>query len=437
MRYLFFIFIFIVCCTVSVGFVSGQPLLTVQQLKQTNFSTHKGGIISPQALYVDADAFEGVFNLGAVVLRKGNSYALMNANGELVVPYNKYKTLSSTGVFNINNELIHNGWFSYSSPDGFGFLDARGKVVIHDPYAAFQLSGDKRHLVALSKKPYGIVTMDGKKYQPAFYPYAIGEGFFFSNEPGGSKAAYRKLDGSVLLQDQFYSPGHPFKDKLALVQKRNEFNELKYGFIDATGKLAIPFMYTNMPSYFQNGRARVQPTNNAGFVSAIINKQGEVLLNQTTQTIQQMGEFKFFANGLSVSNNAAAIMDTSMATISMQQLLKKLGITQPVSFYAIDLAWREEKHPILIYSYTGRAGLNNINPNARNYGYILLRDGIVVPPVFHMDGSKNLLEFDPVSGLARAKIFTGKAQNGQPILLDGFIDLRGSFTVLLKEKSTW
>jgi len=437
MRYLFFILSCIICCLFSIGFVSAQPLLTVQQLEQTNFTTHKGGIVSPQALYVDADVFESVFNLGAVVLRKGNSYALMNASGEILVPYNKYKTLSSTGVFNINNELIHNGWFNYSTPDGFGFVDATGKVVIHDPYAAFQLSADKRHLVSLTQKPYNIIAMDGKKYQPGFYPNAIGEGFFFSNEPAGSKAAYRKLNGSILVQDQFNSPGHPFKDKLALVQKRNEFNELKYGFVDATGKLAIPFMYTNMPSYFQNGRARVQPTNTADFVSAIINKQGAVLLKQTKQTVQQMGEFKFFANGLSVSNNATAIMDTSMATISMQQLLQKAGITQPVSLHAVDLTWREEKHPILIYSYVSRAGLNSINPNARNYGYILLRDGIVVPPVFHIDGTKNLLEFDPVSGLARAKMFTGKNPNGQPIVMDGFIDLKGTFTVLLKEKSAW
>lgn len=437
MRQFFQLFICSICIFFFAGFASAQSLLNIRQLEQTNFTTHKGGTISPQALYVDADVFESVFNRGALVLRKGNSYALMNAKGELLVPYNKYKTLSSTGVFNINNELIHNGWFHYSTADGFGFLDATGKVVLHDPYAAFQLSTDKRHLVSLTQKPYTIITMDGKKYQPGFYPSAIREGFFFTSEPTSSKAAYRSLSGSVLVQDQFNSPGHPFADKMALVQKRNEFNELKYGFIDASGRLVVPCIYTNKPSYFQNGRARVQATNAADFVSAIINKQGTVLLKQTKQTIQQMGEFNFFANGLSVSNNATTIMDTSMATITMQQLLQKAGITQPVSFHAVDLTWREEKHPIIIYSYAGRAGLNSINTNARNYGYILLRDGIVVPPVFHIDGTKNLLEFDPVSGLARAKMFTGKNPNGQPIVMDGFIDLKGTFTVLLKGQSAW
>src|SRR5690606_39359120 len=80
---------------------SNQKSNETEQTNRTNKTNQlKAGSIHPDAVVLDVDELYPFYN-GAAIVRKGSATALINAKGEFIVPFNKYKfdTNSKNGFF--------------------------------------------------------------------------------------------------------------------------------------------------------------------------------------------------------------------------------------------------------------------------------------------------------------------------------------------------
>ena len=65
------------------------------------------------------------FNGGAAIVRKGMSYGLIDASGNFIVPYNKYRKIASGEVVGIS--ITKSGIFIINDEEGA--IDSKGKLI--------------------------------------------------------------------------------------------------------------------------------------------------------------------------------------------------------------------------------------------------------------------------------------------------------------------
>lgn len=114
----------------------------------------KPGDINPNAKYIDADELKD-FIQGVAIIKKGSSYALIDTNGNYIVPYNKYYFHSDVKDSLI---IISEGKAEYEPP--YGVININGKKLyssphsitrIEDGYASIPVSGANNFLFVNAK----------------------------------------------------------------------------------------------------------------------------------------------------------------------------------------------------------------------------------------------------------------------------------------------
>lgn len=418
----------------SASAAEGQYRLSVAQLSQTRFQQVPGGRMADKVIRVDADYFVGIFNQGVAVIRKGNAYALINAKGETVVPFNQYGTLAPAGPVKLKTKMVVNGLFHFSKGSGMGYINQVGKLIVNTP--SDRLMDNGLYFENTLQKPYRYTQWDGKVFTTQQQFTAISEmaGYNRNLQGGAHSPGYRTLTGQLILAGEVAMPERSFSEGLVMVGKKDNFGTVKYGFVDKSGRTVVDFRYSIAPSDFQNGLARVEPADKSSFEYGFINRQGELVWKQSRDEARSQGLFSFFANGLSM--NSQSIMDTSFAVMPVKQLLERCGFrNEKVALVSVDEFQREGLYPLLLFSIQGK--MNKINPYTKDYGFINLVTGKVIMPAFYWDGSPQTLVFDPVSKLAFAKMITGKTAGGQPVITEGFINEDGEFVILKADKALW
>lgn len=398
------------------------------------------GDISTNAVYIEAD-FMYPFNNGAAIIRKSTSTAMIDKNGNVIVPYGKVR-------FSVINKFIDNGLFAGTRHENSDFVCylANGKEItepgakftrltLDGKYACFQKEGQvyvyidkngKRLTVKESiedvSEGIGIVTRRSKldKYNIANY-----------------YRTYMNLNQKVLTTKE-YDEITPFSDGMALVGKRDEFGMVKYGFIDSTGKEVVPLKYSNKPSNFKNGLAKVIPANRSDFLYAYINKRGDVVIKHTTQEIKGMSAFsEFRGNGYAFSNNW--VMDTTGRIIPNKEIFSKFGFKTDKQifnhYFNIDSKGIYVDGLFRVYTQDYNATLKD----RRNCGgFYNIKTGKMAQAVFNVRNEDGYdLVFSPSTKLAYAQLFLGKDAAGNEMFRRGYINEDGVFEILQKSADKW
>ncbi|WP_127124794.1 WG repeat-containing protein [Pseudoflavitalea rhizosphaerae] len=442
------------------GEQNGNPLSEQSSL---NYQHLKGGSISPNVVYIDADRMTN-FSDGKAIIHKGNSTAMINSKGEQVIPFNKYRFFAIDNTYvEYPTEVFANGLFQYAANNNEGythFMNAAGKEITGpsiENSSALTYTNNKSLLVkskTLYNKPkdrqghypqvFYYITKENKLFQleKALTYIRDGIGIINAYVNGGWKLGYVRLTGEAVT-GIIFDKANPFNNGMAVVGQKDQYGIMKYGYINEKGKLVVPFMFSQEPGSFSGGFAKVKPKDKTGFEYGYINKQGKLVLTQTTADKKHYGgTFNEFGNfqpyGICVTQDLRYVMDTSFRIQSKDAFFASFGIkgiahfkgayydkgsgkrtTSPAPFNV-----KGEPNPKIYFS---------INPSA-SIGFINLSTKTVVLPAFSRIGY-----FDPVSGLAYAEIDNIVTKGGHKGIetTKGYINERGEWVILQSKGSQW
>lgn len=411
----------------------------------------KPGDIHPNAKVLDVDEM-WPFNGGAAVVRKGVAYALIDSGGTFVVPFNKYRYVVYSGVTsgffeiwgkNLNERFVTNAKGEMLGESGMEYM----RLTEDGRYAVF-FKGDKNDvrrenkLVYLDKNKRRFIVdavsgasefgNDGIKlvYAPAkgnqeTSPYKnLFKGVVLRNTNSLSYA-YMNLNNEIVTKEVF-DYGRPFSDGMACVGKRNEFGEMKYGFININGEVTIPLIYSNQPSDFVCGRARVMPKEKTEFDYAYINKRGETVIKRKDANVGGFGSFSksgFAFIGAKMMDTTGQVFNTNdFFSNAVNRISPKEYVT--ALYYSPEL----EKHIVddgkIHFEILGREN---------GVAYYDLKTKRITG---FFSFNRNVY-FDPVSRLAYAEKYLGKDKLGKNIIRKGYINEDGIFMIVMGEMSKW
>jgi len=420
----------------------------------------QGGKISSDVVYIDADRFTN-FNDGVAIVHKGNASAMINSRGEMIFPYNTHEFFAIGTTYRIHNhEISHSGIFPYDLKRHY--MNSKG-VELKGKWTSMNVnSGMLGYAQELYDKPK---TAQGRYQYQHFYMDKSGKTHSFLNisltninEGMGSYSksvngewlhGFYKLTGEK-ISDPLYQEVGAFSDGLAVVGKKDEFGNIKYGYINTGGELVIPLMFTQRPHPFSSGYAKVEPRDKSQFDYAFINKKGEVVFSQSGMDKRKQGNFEFqpFQNyGLTTTVGNFYVLDSLFRIKTKNEFFEGFGLEGNTHFHYPDFGDNKVGKPGL-FSVVGETDpkiyFTNNDMNHQGIlrgkevrvGFINLKSGTVVLPAFSLIGV-----FDPVSGLAYAEVSTVmKASNGFSNVIKttkGYINGLGEWVILQKEGGTW
>lgn len=384
--------------------------------------------------YIDADAFLA-FNDGAALVLKGSATGLIDAQGNFISPYNKYKLMPQDEV-GMNSRLmyLHAGIFQFINDNG-GYINSKGKVICtNGDGSLFNLTPEKQMVIAYTGNSHNgtasqvtYVTSDGNKYILSHNLIYYNEGIGVISAPG--PLAYGTLEGKK-ISGALFDEANAFSDGMALVGKKDAYGQVKYGYINTEGRLVIPYQFSIKPGNFSEGYARVTPKDNSSFEYAYINKKGEVVLKQTLNDIKKYGTFHNFSP-LGFAFTGSYFLMPDLSIISKADFFQFYGV--PAESYVTDdnlRAVEGEKDQKLYFT-----SLHSIGPvlkQAGMIGFINLASKTVVMPSFYKLGV-----FDPVSHLAYAEVVIGKDTHGMAVFRKGYVNEKGEFALVMGSGSKW
>ncbi len=412
------------------------------------------GDISAAAFYVDADDLEHYFHNGCAIVKKGGSTALIDQTGKFILPYNvmnlfsphinKNKGQMIAKYYSLDGQTQRQVFFEImlgKQGEKWSYINSQGKVIGEKLASVtergnylYETKGNEREghtttYTASSGERYRHSTPDGSL--PAFVSEVINGAGVVRNK--GGMNAYKKMSGQMLT-DFIFDEAYAFSDGMALVGKKDAYGQIKYGYIDMDGRQVIPCTFSNKPSDFICGFARVAPKDKAEFEYGYIDKTGRIVNKQTAQDVQKYGVFKpFLPCGLALSPGGRYVMDNNFKIVSKSDFFRSYGITDESWFYGENYVDGERNHKIFFTS----KNVENPFLNAQSIGFINVSTRKVVWPVFDMAGSTDPIIFDPVSRLAYARICIGKSDKGQLTWREGYINEDGVFTIMKKKGETW
>lgn len=401
---------------------------TALNSKSTIAQQLKPGDTDPKAKVLDADIMNE-FNNGAAIVQKGNFDALIDINGNFIVPFNKYKF----NFFERGAKGVYNGIFSLEL--GHEALNTKGELIAKGLNLVSRTSKDGRYRFATARDGFLAINSEDQRFLVKGTNGIIGLGGFSEGlvvywTGGGTnmKFGFKNLKDQIVIQPAYDKVGL-FSNDMALTGCKNEFGEMKYGFINKEGQQVVSCVYTNIPSDFYCGRSLVYPKANTGFEYAYINKKGELAIKYTQEMYQKYGQLHDgFFNGYSF--NDRFVMDTSGKVFTYPQFFAKYGVSSPtdknlkLNFPTDQKEWLDGQ----VFMFTR----DDYNNRARSTtGFIDVTTNKVVEGPF----IKTQFYFDPVSKLAYAEM---RGKDGTNIAVKkGYINMQGVFVIVKKEDSKW
>ncbi len=379
----------------------------------------KPGDVAPNAKTIEADNIFP-FYMGAAVIQKGNSYALIDKDGNFIVPYKPGVIVHLGGPY---GKETNGGLFTVNGLNDI--INSKGKLITEGLKGSWGPSEDGKLIVT------NLLCIDenGQKYtvKEGFGYIVDGIGIF--REPSSNKIGYKSIKDEWIVKP-VYDEAEPFSDGMACVGKKNEFGEMKYGFIDKTGKEVIPLMYSRKPENFYGGLARVEPKVVTDFREAYIDKSGSVV-----KKFSQLSNFVYFGNGLYSQNmKYTDVMDSTGSIISKDEFLQRFGVSPLANE---NLVFRfGAKQPM--YNSDKIYYLRNKKGEAQKFGFIDLKTKAVVEGTFETYITAVFNFSDPVSKLSRAQFNISGKQFEKTAIRKGYINEQGIFVIVVKgANSEW
>lgn len=406
-----------------------------------NSNSLKPGDVAPNAKVIDAD-YLYPFNRGAAVVRKGDAIALIDKNGNFIVPYNKYNIRNvgdgkQGGIFFITQKNEISEMKDISGVTGMGAINSNGKLITSDLPNLEWWNGAKdcSLIYAYDAKSHNNIYLDasGHKYvlkEDSRYTvtdHEFSEGALRVQDRTAYKYGYKNLTDEWIIKP-VYDQAEPFSEGLACVGKKNEFGEIKYGFIDKTGKEVIGLIYSRKPDNFHGGLSRINPKDMTEFKEVFVDTKGAIV-----QKLPAIGNFTYIGNGIYArTRDVAQVMDSEGEISSLNDFLKGYGVVfnqsadKAFSITGNNKPWYNDNK--ICFVRTARQ--SGIAPRT---GYIDLKTRKVMEGSFTMQTSLHFC--DLVSGLALAQFYiTGKIDNS---IREGYVNEEGVFVIVKGEGAKW
>lgn len=400
------------------------------------------GSIHPQAKILEADELFPFYD-GVARIHRGTGWALIDAKGNFVLPYNKWIIHSDsrqnllavqspvsgrTGVINSSGKLI----FMSNEKEAF--------TEIRDEYIVIQGAeySNSNHFSLIDQTGNRIkITLDDYLGSKLFrFSEGLGVSYIqmIVNGIGHTKVGYKNRKGELVIPAKF-DEANNFKEGMALVGVRNEFQEMKYGFINKTGKVIVPIQYSIKPTDFSCGLALVQPVKKDEFRYAYINKRGEIKIKLNKAPNGEYfvpsiyGIIEEFHNGVVQwnTNNPFQdfIIDTSGNITSLKDYLKGWGIEYD-SLYFFQGTKGVKDNKIIIQSkskwYVNGSSILNIKTKT------------ALPFIFNIPADFPL---DSVSKLTLTSHVAEVINDKKKMDIVGYINEQGVYVIIKGPGSEW
>ena len=364
--------------------------------------------------------------MGAAVIQKANLFALIDQNGNIIVPYQGHIIAHYPGYMNLKE--TNGGLFTVN--ESSDIMNAKGKLItegIKGP--SWTSSYDGKFVFAKTQKDFICIDESGQKFMLKKNIDNIADGIGVITEESTYKKGYKTIKDEWIGKP-VYDHAEPFSEGMALVGKKDEFGEMKYGFIDKTGKEVIPLIYSVKPESFYGGLARVAPKVVTDFREAYIDKKGTVV-----KKFNQVSSFVYCGNGLYSQNmKYTDIMDSTGAVVSKDEFFQRFGVTASAKE---NLVFRfPAKQPMYnngkIYYFRYNKG------GTSKYGFINLKTKAVVEGTFENYINAPFQFTDPVSKLSPAQFNISGKLGEKTEIRKGYINEQGIFVIVVKgANSQW
>jgi hypothetical protein len=211
------------------------------------------------------------FSEGLAAVQLNGKWGFINSKGEFIIK-NKFDGVSASGSF--MNDLYFSNGIARVVLDGMPiFIDKFGNRIANCPY--FRIEKFREGFAAVcignsyNDSKWGFVNKKMELVVPCIYSFFennalrnMGWSHYFNNgiaivatdngksDPFGTGYLYSFIDttGKHLMGWTFEWPGPNFQEGLAAIEKNG-----KWGFINKSGEMVIPFVYEDVVRYFEEG----------------------------------------------------------------------------------------------------------------------------------------------------------------------------------------
>lgn len=381
------------------------------------------------------------FSEGLAVVRNNQSFAVIDATGNIVIPfnkftynYNRYYPRFTNGMIRIQNER--------DGKEFYGFINKKAEVVFPIQFrhgVHFQPEGFATGWKYTSNTTWitHVLRKDGTESTLSNYTAANKYRFDWANPEEWKEGQCIILDlkpylfGFISFTGKIISPVYvavtPFSEGLAAVSKKDEMGNVKWGFINPKGETVIPFQFSNKPYPFVSGLSLFKPLSMPDYDYAYMDKTGKIVLkikrkigpdptSWSPEAPNDGSSYGIFQGNFAIwgdryVRDELLLMDKSGVEHSMNAILKKSG-------YKL-LSWNPK-----IDNERMIVSLENEVTKVRGTGVISTNGEMIIPPVF-----AQLSFFDPISKLAYAE-----AQIGNKFVR-GYINEKAIFVIVMGEKT--
>jgi hypothetical protein len=388
-------------------------------LSITIFGQPEQGMIADNVIKLDLDASDRLreFYEGVAVIEKGTSIALIDTKGKIIVPFNKYTSLTrfvngysiafdgkkSTLINKSGIEVLPGNLAPVHCADEYGYIEVSEK---YGTSFFYNLKTGKRYPALNGGVTYQFSHFN-TFYERLFHKKFVGE---LACVQVGNKFGFVSRTGEYIIKPD-YDFADSFSDGLAVVGKRNEFGELKYGFIDTKEKLVIPLQFSVKPRSFYNNRAYVIPKDQSGFKFGYIDKTGTIKIKFHRNVADITYDFK---------DGAVIFIRDHQSNIN--KIVDTNGVEIPIPNENI-FEGKQYKFYINLEVSDGQLRISS----GMNHGLLNVKGEILVPPIFD-----ELSHFDHVSKTARAR---RTLHDKKP--LEGYINEKAKFFIIKSKESQW
>ena len=281
------------------------------------------------------DGLAGVIKQSNDEYDKTNRVGYIDKDGQLIIPFEFDAIVAGEGGESLEFNDFSEGLAAVSKNDKYGFIDTKGKVVIEPKYQWASSFSDGLAIVSVEGL-YGAIDTQGKTVIPFEYQALADfhDGFAAAARPPKDPEDYESKYGLINKQNEIvipfmyesmgnlsesliavkkdgkwgyvdtknkaiipitlkYEMVNDFSDGLAAVFSYEENSDnLKYGYIDKTGKLVIPMQF--IKAYWDDSEGIID-FNNA--IAVVNGKEGR------TFCIDKKGSETQCPDGIGVTDN--------------------------------------------------------------------------------------------------------------------------------------
>lgn len=441
---------------------NNKESIKTKNFPNSNNVINAGNLISTTRL-IDCDDLPGCFNYGILIIKKGDTYALIDSS-KFLIPYGQYDRInyygpglaqvykkSTTGLRKEDIELIIN--YQGKAICDLTQLGLSGYYLNNNDLSKYLLaksnSKEKKDFVIDNLGNKYLVNPDRLGNGSVSYADYLSDTIIITKAKHETQGARFETFGAKTIRNTIIkSPELSYfnsEDKLnfidgySIYREIDQFKRIKFGIVSDRGEKTCIAKFSSEPMSLGGGFFMAKGSQESDIEYAIVNFRGEVIFKELKGNAKYY--FRYFEDGYFISDGESQyIMDLEGKIFSSEEFFLNAGLknfsnskvikAENATFYSFSSEAMQRNDGFLKFRYFPNdkkveySGLYNIktkkillgNFMTFNRGY----DGV----------------FDPISGLARVRQYTGKlTPDGNFYLLnEGFIDSLGNFVILMKKE---